>query len=75
MRPFEDVLPAKAKNLQGIIYDFKTTQIKTYSDTAKNHVPTSSACNSFVRDVINSKTVVSIVTDAAGEGTLFRMIL
>jgi hypothetical protein len=39
MRPLKDVLPANADNLLYIYYDFQTTQNKTYSDTAKEHVP------------------------------------
>jgi len=38
MRPLKDVLPANA-NVLNIFYDFETTQNKTYSDTAKEHVP------------------------------------
>ena len=41
----------------------------------KNMCLTSSACETFVRDVRKSKTVVSIVIVAAGEGTHFGMIL
>ena len=39
MRPLKDDLPANANNLLHIFYDFETTQIKTYSDTATEHVP------------------------------------
>ena len=39
MRPLKDVLPGKANNVLYIFYDFETTQIKTYSDTATEHVP------------------------------------
>ena len=39
MRPLKDVLPANANNVLYISYDFETTQNKTYSDTAKEHVP------------------------------------
>ena len=37
MRPLKDVLPANANNVY-IFYDFETTQNKTYSHTAKEHV-------------------------------------
>jgi hypothetical protein len=57
-----------------IFYDFETTQNKTYSDTAKEHVPNLVCVQQFARDVRKSKTVVSIVNDAAGEGTHFGMI-
>jgi hypothetical protein len=39
MRPLKDVLPANADNVLYIFYDFENTQNKTYSDTAKEHVP------------------------------------
>jgi hypothetical protein len=39
MRPLKDVLPANADNVLYIFYDFETTQNKSYSDTAKEHVP------------------------------------
>ena len=38
-RALKDVLIANANNVLYIIYDFETTQNKTYSDTAKEHVP------------------------------------
>jgi len=75
MIPLKDVLPAKANNVLYVFYDFETKQNRTYSDTAKEHCLTSSACNSFVRDVRKSKTVVSNVDNAAGECTHFGMIL
>ena len=39
MRRLKDVLPANADNVLYVFYDFETTQNKTYSDTAKEHVP------------------------------------
>ena len=39
MRQMKDVLPANAKNVLYISYDFETTHKKTYSDTAKEHAP------------------------------------
>jgi hypothetical protein len=39
MRPLKDVLLANADNTLYIFYDFETIQNKTYSDTAKEHVP------------------------------------
>ena len=39
MRPMKDFLPANANNVLYISYDFETTHNKTYSDTAKEHVP------------------------------------
>ena len=56
MMPLKDVLPANADNLPYVFYDFETTQNKRYSDTAKSHCLTSSACNSFVRAVRTLKT-------------------
>ena len=39
MRPLEDVLPANAEMVLYVFYDFETTQNKSYSDTAKAHLP------------------------------------
>jgi hypothetical protein len=39
MIPLKDVLPAKANNVLYVFYDFETKQNRTYSDTAKEHVP------------------------------------
>jgi len=39
MRPLKGVLPANAYNVLYIFYNFDTTQNKTYTDTAKEHVP------------------------------------
>jgi len=39
VRQLKDVVPANANNVQYIFYDFETTQNKTYSDTAKEHLP------------------------------------
>jgi hypothetical protein len=39
MRPLKDVLPTNADNVLYIFYSFDTTQNKTYSATAKEHVP------------------------------------
>jgi hypothetical protein len=74
MRPLKDVLPANANNVLYVFYDFETTQNKSYSDTAKEHVPNLVCGNSFVRDVRKRKTSTG-VNDVAGGGTLFGMIL
>ena len=58
MSPLKDITPANADNVLYVFYDFETTQNKRYSDTAKAHCLTSSACNSFVRGVRKWKTVV-----------------
>jgi len=71
MRPLKDDLPANANNLLHIFYDFETTQ---NTDTAIEHVPNLVCVQQFARDVRKSKTVVSIVNDAAGEGNHFGMI-
>jgi len=39
IRTLKDVLPANANNVLYVFYDFETTQIKMYSNTAKEHVP------------------------------------
>ena len=39
MRPLRDVLPTNANNVLYVFYDFQTTQYRTNSDTAKEHVP------------------------------------
>jgi hypothetical protein len=39
MRPLKDVLPANTDNVLYVFYVFETTQNKTYSNTAKAHLP------------------------------------
>ena len=39
MRPLKEMLPANADNVLYIFCDFETNQNKTYSNTAKEHVP------------------------------------
>jgi len=75
MRPLKNVLHAHANNVLYIFYDFETTQYKTYSNTAKEHVPNLVYVQQFVQSARKSNTVVSIVIVAAGEGTHFGMIL
>jgi len=75
MRPLKDVLLANANNVLCTFYDFETTQNIRNPKWQKNMCLTSSACNSFVRDIRKSKIVVSNVNDAAGESTHFGMIL
>ena len=75
MRSLKDVLPANACNILCIFYDVETTSIKRIPTWTKNMCLTSSACKRFARDVRNSKTVVLIVIDVAGEATHFGMIL
>ena len=75
MRPLKDVLSANADNVLYIFYDFETTQNKTYTDTANIMYLTLTACNSFTRYMRKLTIVISIVIDAAGEGTHFGMIM
>jgi hypothetical protein len=75
MRPVKDFLPANANNVLYIFYEFEATQTRPIPTRQKKMCLNSSVCNSFVRDVRKSNTVVSIVDDAAEEGIPFGMIL
>ena len=73
MRPLKDVLPANANNVLYIFYDFETTQNKTHSDTAKEHVPNLVCVQQFCARC--DRRLVSIVIGAAEECTHFGKIL